>query len=365
MRLRRATLETHGPGCMNFAQPGIDTIKLCQAFCVMHMGERYVVIGSNSFSGSHFVARLLGAGHSVLGLSRSTEVSDVFRPYAWSDAPGAFTFRRVDLNDSPTLAEALHDFRPDVVVNFAAQSMVAQSWDSPEDWYRTNVVGLAALARQLEMLPGLEKYVHITTPEVYGSTSGWVSESNNFHPSTPYAVSRAAGDMHLIALHQTRGLPVCFTRAANVYGPGQQLYRIVPRTLLSARLGRRLKLDGGGTSRRSFIHISDVSEATLRIARFGTPGRSYHISTEEIVSIRRLVEMACDLTGTEFDSMVEAVSERPGKDATYMLDSTRLKKDLNWRPVIDLKTGISDTLAWIDDNLETLSVESQEYVHKP
>jgi dTDP-glucose 4,6-dehydratase len=328
------------------------------------MAERVVVLGSNSFSGSHFVSRLLEQGHHVLGLSRSPEVKGPFNPYDKHLNLGNFTFSQIDLNDPVAAREALLDSSPELVVNFAAQSMVAQSWESPHDWYQTNVMGLVTLATTLEELPNLRKFVHVTTPEVYGSTNGWITERREFYPSTPYAVSRAAGDMHLWAMHTERGLPVCFTRAANVYGPGQHLYRIVPRVLLYARLGRQLQLDGGGHSTRSFIHISDVAEATYRIAQSGTAGETYHISTREIVSIRDLVLRACQLTGVDFESLVVEGPERPGKDATYMLDSSQLHKEFGWGPQYDLAAGLEDTLAWVDANLEELSQAPQTYVHR-
>lgn len=328
------------------------------------MIDRFAVIGSNSFSGSHFVSRLLAHGAEVLGLSRSPEVQGVFRPYEWQHLPGKWQFQQVDVNDSESVAAALSRFRPSAVINFAAQSMVAQSWDFPEHWYRTNVTGLATLVAFLAKLPTLEKYVHVTTPEVYGSTDGWITESENFHPTTPYAVSRAAGDMHLLAMCREKGFPVCFTRAANVYGPGQQLYRIVPRTLYSARLGQRLELDGGGSSTRSFVHISDVAEATLQVTLHGRIGDSYHISTDEILSIRELVLMICQLTGADFERLVVEVPERPGKDATYMLDSSKLKKELSWNAQVDLLSGLMDTLEWVDENLADFVSVPKSYLHK-
>jgi dTDP-glucose 4,6-dehydratase len=157
---------------------------------------------------------------------------------------------------------------------------------------------------------------------------------------------------------------VCFTRAANVYGPGQQLYRIVPRTLLYARLSRKLRLDGGGRSTRSFIHIADVADATYLIAQNGVPGEAYHISTDEIVSIRELVERACTLPGVAFADLVVEGPERPGKDDTYMLDSTRLRQELGWAPAISLDAGMRDTLDWIDTNLAVLTEAPDSYVHK-
>ncbi len=181
--------------------------------------------------------------------------------------------------------------RPAYVVNFAAQSMVAESWLHPEHWFMTNVVSTVRLHDRLRAMKFLERYVHVSTPEVYGSTSGDVREDAPFNPSTPYAVSRAAADMSLRTFHAAYGFPVVYTRAANVYGAGQQLYRIVPRTILNARLGRKLQLHGGGTSERSFIHVMDVADATYRIACNGKNGDAYHISTDRIVSIHNLVGM--------------------------------------------------------------------------
>ena len=157
-------------------------------------------------------------------------------------------------------------------------------------WYRTNVLAQVALHDALRQKSFLQKYVHVTTPEVYGSTdSCWIKEHNHFTPSTPYAVSRAACDLHLLSFHQAYGFPVVFTRAANVYGPGQQLYRIIPRTLLSALTRQPMQLHGGGYSVRSFIHIKDVVRATLKLATEAEPGSTWHLSTLEY-NIKQLVE---------------------------------------------------------------------------
>jgi len=325
---------------------------------------RFVVLGSNSFSGSHFVRHLLEQEHTVLGLSRSTEIEEVFNPYRSLSTTNNWTFNRIDANNSGALRQALHRFSPKYIVNFAAQSMVGQSWMNPEDWYDTNVVGVSHLAKALKELPNLQRYVHVTTPEVYGSTNGWIKESFDFHPSTPYAVSRAAGDWHLKCMFEEFGLPVVFTRAANVYGPGQQLYRIVPRAILSALLGRKLPLDGGGLSTRSFIHIDDVARATQMIAENGRDGETYHISTDRLVTIRGLVEQICELTGVPFESFVEVVGDRPGKDTTYQLDSSKIHHELGWNPEISLEGGLLDTLDWARVNLDELSKLPVTYSHK-
>jgi dTDP-glucose 4,6-dehydratase len=159
--------------------------------------------------------------------------------------------------------------------------------------------------------------------------------------------------------------PVVFTRAANVYGPGQQLYRIIPRTILFVLLGRRLQLHGGGHSRRSFIHMQDVSNATWRIAHEGKPGETYHISTNEIVTIRELVERICAKLGADFSRSVEVVGERLGKDAAYMLDSTKLRETLGWRDEVSLDQGLDECIAWVRSNLDALKAQPFDYVHKP
>ena len=242
--------------------------------------------------------------------------------------------------------------------------MVAQSWETPQDWYQTNVVGQVKLHDELRKLKFIKKYVHVTTPEAYGSTDGWIKESFNFAPSTPYAVSRAACDLHLMSFFKAYNFPVVFTRAANVYGPGQQLYRIIPRTMLYARLGKKMKLHGGGLSTRSFIHMVDVSAATLKIALDGISGDSYHISTNETITIRGLVEKICQLTKANFTELVEVSDDRLGKDQAYLLDSTKLRENFNWQDNINLEQGLIDTLSWVDDNIDILKSLPAEYIHK-
>ena len=210
----------------------------------------------------------------------------------------------------------------------------------------------------------IDKYVHVTTPEVYGSTDGWIKEDTPFNPSTPYAVSRAAGDMLLKIYQESFDIPVVSTRAANVYGPGQQLYRIIPRTIYFLLTGKKLQLHGGGVSTRSFIHMDDVSSATLAIAQSGNVGQTYHISTDRIISIRELVEMICLMLGQTVADHVDNAQERLGKDSAYWLDSSKLKLELSWADTISLEKGIEQTTQWVQSNLDRLAKELTNYVHK-
>ncbi len=327
-----------------------------------------LVLGSNSFSGASFVRHLLQQGLDVIGASRSPEAAEVFLPYKWLTKGQQARFRFVQMNlnhDLEMLERLIRDERIQVIANFAAQSMVGESWDKPDDWMQTNVVSVARLAERLRHIDFLEKYVHVTTPEVYGSTDGWIDEDTPVNPSTPYAVSRAAGDMLFKIYRETFGLHVVATRAANVYGPGQPLYRIIPRTIFFLLTGRMLELHGGGVSTRSFIHIDDVSRATWQIAQHAPVGETYHISTERIIAIKDLVLLICDKLNKPFDAHVKVVGERLGKDSAYWLKSEKLRSKLGWADTIGLEQGLDETVAWAQANLAALNMQPMQYIHKP
>ena len=327
------------------------------------MSEKIIVIGSNSFSGASFVPFALDEGFEVTGISRSSEINPVFLPYKYSGEN--IEFHQLDLNHNLDKIMALIESkRPEYVVNFAAQSMVAQSWDHPDHWFITNVVSTIQFHDKLRHCDFLKKYVHISTPEVYGSCEGYIKENNSYYPSTPYAVSRAAADMSLHTFFNSYNFPVVFTRAANVYGPGQQLYRIIPRTILFIKMGKKLQLHGGGTSERSFIHMRDVSDATLRIMKQASAGEIFHIATNDSITIRNLVELICDLMDVRFEDHVDVAEERLGKDSAYLLDSSKVRNTLGWQDQVSLKEGVLTVLQWIDKNFDILKQQPLDYVHK-
>lgn len=327
--------------------------------------ETTLILGSNSFSGATFVNYALEKGGNVLGISRSAEPNDAFLPYRWHDHQN-YKFCALDLNRHlKELMVLVQDLKPAYVVNFAAQSMVGESWQNPGDWFLTNVVSTIKFHDELRKCDFLKRYVHVSTPEVYGNCSGFVGEGCVFNPSTPYAVSRAAADMSLRTFYTAYNFPVVTTRASNVYGPGQQLYRIIPRTILFILLGRKLQLHGGGLSTRSFIHMKDVCDATWKIMRDGKNGETYHISTDEVISIRSLVERICVKLNVVFEDHVEFVADRIGKDSAYHLDSKKIRAELRWENEISLDQGLDECIAWVKSNLEILKQQPFDYQHKP
>lgn len=303
---------------------------------------KIAVLGANSFSGSAFAAHCACSGHEVMPLQRP-----------WHDLN-----TRLD-----AILDALAEQRPDYFVNFAALNMVGESWQHYADYYRTNVIGVARLADGLRKIGCLKKFVQVSTPEVYGSTDGFYREGAAFNPSTPYAVSRAAADMHLRAAFRAQGFPVCFTRTVNVYGPAQQPYRIIPKTVLSVMRGEVLKLHGGGATSRAFIHIDDVAAAILLVALRGEPGEDYHVSAPRQIAIRDLVAKVCTLMGASFEQVTRIDAERSGKDNAYLLDDAKVRAKLGWEDRIGFDAGLAGTVAWFKEHAG--AYKSLEYVHRP
>ena len=168
--------------------------------------------------------------------------------------------------------------------------MVNESWKSPLDWYITNFISTIKIVNFLLKKKYLKKFINFTTPEVYGNNKKKLSEEEKFNPSTPYALSRASADTHMKLMNKYKRFPIIFTRAANVYGPHQQLYRIVPKTIILLIRKKKVPIDGSGLTFRSFIHINDVNEALYKILQHGKTGETYHISTSNYISIIDLVK---------------------------------------------------------------------------
>ena len=329
-------------------------------------GNTFLVIGSNSFSGGWMVDVLLADNphNRVIGMSRSPEKSALFLPYK-ARKTTKFHFHQININsDVREMFELLDEIRPEYIMNFAAQGEVATSWLYPEQWFQTNTVGIVRLANFLKDKDYLKRYVHISTPEVYGTCQG-VTESAPLKPSTPYAASKAAGDLYLSTLVMQYDFPLITIRSTNVYGRHQQLYRIIPRTIIFLKSGRKIHLHGGGAAVKSYIHIHDVCRGILAAARDAQPGSIYHFSPDGSISIRELVEQICLLMGYDFNDATEDVQERPGQDSRYIIDSSKARKELSWRPIISLQQGLAEMIDWVSENFDKLVNEPLEYVHLP
>ncbi|MCK4934978.1 MAG: GDP-mannose 4,6-dehydratase [Simkaniaceae bacterium] len=325
--------------------------------------KKVLVIGSNSFSGSDFIDLLLEKGaYEVVGISRSPEKSALFLPYKRHTQN--FTFHQIDLNsDLDKLSQILEKFQPEYIVNFAAQSEVGPSWDHPHHWFQTNAVALTKLANILKDLSYLKKYVHISSPEVYGSCEGIVKESAPLNPSTPYAASKAAGDLSLFTFQKNFNFPLVMIRATNVYGAHQQLFKIIPRSIINIKKGQKIALHGGGKAVKSYIHIRDVSKGELLAMEHGKIGEIYHFSPDAGVSVLEVVKKIGASLNKSIEEITTTAPERLGQDKAYIIDSSKARKELYWQPEIDLSEGIKTSIDWVTKGFDEICKEPLEYQH--
>ena len=329
--------------------------------------KKFLVIGSNSFSGSHFVNLLLKKNYKVYGASRSREPSKEFLPYKNNQNLKNFIFNQFDLNKQKDRIKILLIIKKNKIkniINFASQGMVEESFFNPLDWYKTNLMSTVDFIEKIKG-ENIDNYLHISTPEVYGNISGTIYENSSKKPSTPYAISRLAMDYHLEAIMKVNKFPVKFSRAANVYGEGQQLYRIIPKTILKILKNEKLFLHGSGSSRRSFVHINDISKGYLKILKKGKIGESYHLSDKNFISIKELTMKICSKLNVDYEKyIVEKKEDRLGKDFIYKLNSKKIFEELGWRATISLDSGIDNTIIWIKQNLSKFKLQNLEYIHK-
>lgn len=327
--------------------------------------NKVVVLGANSFSGQDFVDLLLDEPkYQVIGVSRSQERSGLFLKYKLRKDLSRYRYHALDMNrDMLKLLDVLDAEKPDAIVNFAAQSEVAPSWEHPEHWFQTNTVALSYLVNHLRKQKYLKRYVHISSPEAYGTCAGNVTEETPLNPSTPYAASKAAADYLLKTYAKQYGFPLLTVRATNVYGARQQLFKIIPRSAIYIKLGRTIELHGGGRAVKSYIHIRDVSRGEKTVLEKGRVGELYHLSPDQGVEVRQVVRTIGDRLGKRFEEATRTVDERPGQDAAYVIDSTKARTELGWKPTISLDEGLTDVVDWVNGNWAAIQAQPLEYRH--
>lgn len=326
---------------------------------MLSLDKTILILGYNSFSGNATARFFSENGYTVIGITRKQEIPLPYKAHYFENPELIHSLG--DKFDPSSIVDICKTYKVTHVVNFVAQSMVAQSWEEPELWYDTNVTWLSLVAKELNAWGKIERFIQFTTPEVYGSTDSWQVESWKFSPSTPYAVSRAAGDWHLLCLGKEYGFPVIFTRTANIYGPHQPLYRVVPKALLMAKKREKFPLEGIGSSTRSFIYMEDVSKALLMILERGKALDTYHISTKETIRISDLVKKIYEMYELDFDKFKILLSDRKGKDSAYLLDSRKVRTQLGWNDDTALESGLHSTKKWIDENFKDLEKLPRNY----
>ena len=325
--------------------------------------NKVLVLGSNSFAGSCFVDYLLSKNMVVYGISRSNEKK--ITKYKYNKNIKNYKFIKADINKNlDKFKEVINKNKFKFIVDFLGQGMVAESWENPQDWIKTNIVSKVKLINFLLNKKFLKKYLRVSTPEVYGSSIKKMRENKSYNPSTPYAITHMTIDRYLQIYQEQFNFPSVILRFANFYGETQPLYRIIPKTIFCIKNKKKLPLHGDGKSLRSFIYIDDFCSAIYLAMNKSKIGKIYNVSSNEIISIKNLVKSICAIMKYDFKNLVDIKKDRKGKDYKYFMDNKLIFKDLRWKNNIGLKMGLQRTINWYLNNLNFLNKEKMVYIHK-
>ncbi|MAM63615.1 dTDP-glucose 4,6-dehydratase [Maritimibacter sp. UBA3975] len=324
---------------------------------------KLLVTGGAGFIGSAVVRLAISRGHDVVNLDALTYAACLDNVADVADAPG-YAFEQVDIRDRPALDRVLEAHRPDAIMHLAAESHVDRSIDGPATFVETNVLGtfhLLEAARaywEREGRPEGFRFHHISTDEVFGSlgSEGQFTESTPYDPRSPYSASKASSDHLVRAWHETYGLPVVLTNCSNNYGPYHFPEKLIPVVILNALAGKPIPIYGDGSNIRDWLYVEDHADALLLVLEKGVLGRSYNIGGENERSNLQLVRTICDILDRlaprdgSYGDLVTFVRDRPGHDARYAIDPTRLREELGWRPSVTVEEGLERTVRWYLDN---------------
>ncbi|HEY1849374.1 MAG TPA: dTDP-glucose 4,6-dehydratase [Opitutaceae bacterium] len=330
----------------------------------------YLVTGGCGFIGSNFVRHLLaGADDQVVNLDKLTYAGSASN---LADLAGdsRYTFAKGDIGDAGLVSGLLAKHRIGAVVNFAAESHVDRSIDSPEPFVQTNVVGtlrlLEAARRHWASLGGAGasfRFLHVSTDEVYGSLGPRdpaFTEETPYAPNSPYAASKAASDHLVRAYHHTYGLPVLTTNCSNNYGPYHFPEKLFPLVILNALEGKALPIYGDGKQVRDWLYVGDHCRAISLVLSRGRPGATYNVGGLNERDNLGVVNLICSLLdarsprpdGKPYASQIEFVADRPGHDRRYAINCSKIQSELGWSPRESFETGLAKTVDWFISNRE-------------
>jgi len=327
-----------------------------------------LVTGGAGFIGSCFVRQWIGETTSkVVVLDKLTYAGNLASLASIVDDP-RFVFVEGDIADAKLVRRLLSEHEVTSVIHLAAESHVDRSIDRPADFIETNVVGTFRLLevacqywRGLLDRPQREfRFLHVSTDEVYGSAppNAKSTETTSYAPNSPYSASKAAADHFVRAYHATYGLPTLITNCSNNYGPYQFPEKLIPLMILNALEGKMLPVYGDGSNQRDWLHVEDHCRALRSVLRNGTVGEVYNIggntertNLEVVNAICRTVDRLCpDLPHTSCSSLISFVQDRPGHDRRYAIDTTKIQRELGWRPSYQFDVGLESTVKWYLEN---------------
>lgn len=323
---------------------------------------KLLITGGAGFIGSAVVRLAIARGHSVVNLDALTYAACPDNVASVASNPD-YAFEQADIRDRAALDRIFAAHRPDAVMHLAAESHVDRSIDGPADFIATNITGTFNMLEAARAYwtargkPADFRFHHISTDEVFGSLPAdpavKFTETTAYDPRSPYAASKAGSDHLVRAWHETYGLPVVLTNCSNNYGPYHFPEKLVPVVILNALAGKPLPIYGDGSNVRDWLYVEDHADALLLVLDKGALGRSYNIGGENERSNLELVRTLCAIlddlrpkAAGSYADQITFVTDRPGHDARYAIDPSRIRDELGWRPSVTIDQGLRLTVQW-------------------
>lgn len=299
-----------------------------------------LVTGGAGFIGSHLLESLVNyCDDEIVCIDALTYASDK------NNIPSKVLLYPYDISNKDEVSEVFAAYKPNYVFHLAAESHVDNSIEDCSPFIQSNIIGTVNLLNaSLEY--GVEKFMHISTDEVYGSIEdGSFTEDTIYNPRNPYSASKASSDHFVMAYHTTYGLPVVITNCSNNYGPRQYKEKMIPQTIKNLISGNKIPVYGTGEQIRDWLYAQDHCEALIKVWKEGQVGEKYNIGGECEIRNIDLVKMIIDIMNKD-ESMIEFVDDRPGHDFRYSTDISKIKNTLGWSPKFTLEQGLEKTIEW-------------------
>lgn len=328
------------------------------------------VTGGAGFIGGNFVLKqVIQEGNEVLNFDKLTYAGnlDTLKSVIGNDK---YQFIQGDICQRSTVKNALSQFQPDVIINFAAESHVDRSIDGPFEFIQTNIVGTAVLLDEAnnyyktltgEMKAGF-RFLHVSTDEVFGSLGDddYFTENTAYDPSSPYSASKASSDHLVRAWSRTFGLPILITNCSNNYGPYQFPEKLIPLMILNCIKEKSLPVYGKGDNVRDWLFVEDHCDAIYSVLSSGKLGETYNIGGNNEIQNIDIVKIICEKMdeysprkqGGNYEELITYVTDRPGHDFRYAIDASKISNELGWQPKENFETGIEKTIRWYLENRE-------------
>jgi dTDP-glucose 4,6-dehydratase len=325
---------------------------------------KILITGGAGFIGSAVVRLAIARGHSVVNLDSLGYAASLANVASVANHSN-YAFELGDIRNRSKLDAIFTQHAPDAVMHLAAESHVDRSIDGPADFIETNVIGtfnMLEAARSYWQAQGVSetfRFHHISTDEVFGSlgSKGMFTEDTPYDPRSPYSASKASSDHLVRAWHETYGLPVVLTNCSNNYGPFHFPEKLIPVVILNALAGKSIPIYGDGENIRDWLYVEDHADALLMVLEKGLVGRSYNIGGENERTNLELVKTLCSIldslrprSDSSYANLIKFVTDRPGHDERYAIDSSRIREELGWRPSVSVEVGLEKTVRWYLEN---------------